>query len=116
LRILLQLIMCEYAPLTSAALNVLFRHFNQRQEVQKAFREVCQPIEPEKWFSLGQVLYVFQIQLLVTQSDEENYKQISRDLAILKSLTEKSELWVYHRRNGFLETPEYNHIWNMYRV
>lgn len=36
----------------------------------------------------------FQVQLLVSNEDVENYCQIDRDLFILKILTEKSELWV----------------------
>lgn len=40
LRILLQQIMSDWPPLTSAALNVLFRHFNQRNEVLKALKDV----------------------------------------------------------------------------
>ena len=36
-----------------------------------------------------------QVQLLVTESDVENYKQIKTDLDELRNLVEKSELWVY---------------------
>ncbi len=35
------------------------------------------------------------MQLLVSNDDVENYRQIDRDLFILKNLTEKSELWVH---------------------
>lgn len=54
LRVLLHLIMHDYPPLVSGALHLLFRHF-QRQEVLHAFR---------------------QVQLLVSDSDVESYKQI----------------------------------------
>lgn len=74
LRILLQMTMNDYPPLTSMALKVLFRHFNQYQEL----------IEDLK-----------QVQLLVSNRDVDNYHQIDRDLFILKNLTEKSELWAH---------------------
>ncbi len=74
LRILLQLTMSDFPPLTSMALKVLFRHFTQRQELLEDLK---------------------QVQLLVSNKDVENYRQIDRDLFILKNLTEKSELWVY---------------------
>lgn len=74
LRVLLHLIMHDYPPLVSGALNLLFRHFSQRQEVLHAFR---------------------QVQLLVSDSDVESYKQIKVDLDVLRQCVEKSELWVY---------------------
>jgi len=36
-----------------------------------------------------------QVQLLVSDSDVESYKQIKLDLDELRLLVEKSELWVY---------------------
>ncbi|KAJ8259811.1 hypothetical protein GJAV_G00173720 [Gymnothorax javanicus] len=51
-------------------------HFSQRQEVLLAFK---------------------QVQLLVTSQDVDNYKQIKSDLDQLRSIVEKSELWVYKR-------------------
>lgn len=74
LRVLLHLIMHDYPPLVSGALHLLFRHFSQRQEVLHAFR---------------------QVQLLVSDSDVESYKQIKSDLDVLRQCVEKSELWVY---------------------
>lgn len=74
LRVLLHLIMHDYPPLVSGALHLLFRHFSQRQEVLHAFR---------------------QVQLLVSDSDVESYKQIKSDLDALRQSVEKSELWVY---------------------
>uniref|UniRef100_A0AAR2IJA1 Inositol 1,4,5-trisphosphate receptor n=1 Tax=Pygocentrus nattereri TaxID=42514 RepID=A0AAR2IJA1_PYGNA len=74
LRVLLHLTMHDYPPLVSRALQLLFRHFSQRQEVLQAFK---------------------QVQLLVTSQDVENYKQIKADLDQLRSIVEKSELWVY---------------------
>uniref|UniRef100_A0A3B3Y3Q1 Inositol 1,4,5-trisphosphate receptor n=1 Tax=Poecilia mexicana TaxID=48701 RepID=A0A3B3Y3Q1_9TELE len=73
LRVLLHLTMHEYPPLVSRALHLLFRHFSQRQEVLQAFK---------------------QVQLLVTSQDVDNYKQIKEDLDKLRSIVEKSELWV----------------------
>ncbi|KAK3103047.1 hypothetical protein FSP39_016030 [Pinctada imbricata] len=74
LRVLLNLVMHNYPTLVSGALQLLFRHFSQRQEVLQAFK---------------------QVQLLVTTSDVDNYKQIKADLDELRNLVEKSELWVY---------------------
>ncbi|XP_035236817.1 inositol 1,4,5-trisphosphate receptor type 1 isoform X2 [Anguilla anguilla] len=77
LRVLLHLTMHDYPPLVSGALHLLFRHFSQRQEVLQAFK---------------------QVQLLVTSQDVENYNQIKDDLEWLRSIVEKSELWVYKRQ------------------
>ncbi|XP_028303990.1 inositol 1,4,5-trisphosphate receptor type 1 isoform X11 [Gouania willdenowi] len=77
LRVLLHLTMHDYPPLVSGALHLLFRHFSQRQEVLMAFK---------------------QVQLLVTNQDVDNYKQIKSDLDQLRSIVEKSELWVYKRQ------------------
>ncbi|KAG8235388.1 hypothetical protein J437_LFUL009247, partial [Ladona fulva] len=74
LRVLLHLTMHDYPPLVSGALHLLFRHFSQRQEVLQAFK---------------------QVQLLVSDSDVESYKQIKADLDVLRQSVEKSELWVY---------------------
>ncbi|XP_076468931.1 inositol 1,4,5-trisphosphate-gated calcium channel ITPR1-like isoform X4 [Babylonia areolata] len=74
LRVLLNLVMHNYPSLVSGALQLLFRHFSQRQEVLQAFK---------------------QVQLLVSTSDVENYRQIKQDLDELRLLVEKSELWVY---------------------
>lgn len=38
------------------------------------------------------------MQLLVTSQDVDNYKQIKSDLDQLRSIVEKSELWVYKRQ------------------
>ncbi|XP_048589146.1 inositol 1,4,5-trisphosphate receptor isoform X2 [Nematostella vectensis] len=74
LRVLLYLCMHDYPSLVTGSLQLLIRHFSQRQEVLQAFK---------------------QVQLLVSTSDVENYKQIRSDLDELRLLVEKSELWVY---------------------
>uniref|UniRef100_H2YYU6 Inositol 1,4,5-trisphosphate receptor n=1 Tax=Ciona savignyi TaxID=51511 RepID=H2YYU6_CIOSA len=74
LRVLLNLVMHDYPPLVSGALQLLFRHFSQRQEVLGAFKNV---------------------QLLVTKDEHENYTEIKRNLDQLRLLVEKSELWVW---------------------
>ncbi|CAG0923862.1 unnamed protein product, partial [Notodromas monacha] len=79
LRVLFQLIMHDYPPLVTGALQLLFRHFSQRHEVLQAFR---------------------QVQLLVSDADVESYKQIKADLDELRLLVEKSELWVYKAKAG----------------
>nr|XP_045591963.1 inositol 1,4,5-trisphosphate receptor-like isoform X2 [Procambarus clarkii] len=78
LRVLLHLTMHEYPPLVSRSLQLLFRHFSQRQEVLQNFK---------------------QVQLLVQDGDVESYKQIKEDLDDLRNLVEKSELWVYKSRS-----------------
>jgi len=40
-------------------------------------------------------LHSCKVQLLVTSQDVDNYKQIKQDLDQLRSIVEKSELWVY---------------------
>lgn len=84
LRVLLHLIMHDYPPLVSGALHLLFRHFSQRQEVLHAFR---------------------QVQLLVSDSDVESYKQIKTDLDVLRQSVEKSELWVYKSKTNDDHVP-----------
>lgn len=45
------------------------------------------------------LLYATQVQLLVSEADVENYKQIKQDLDRLRLLVEKSELWVYKSKS-----------------
>ncbi|KAL2103757.1 hypothetical protein ACEWY4_000625 [Coilia grayii] len=73
LRVLVHLIMHDYAPLVSGALHLLFKHFSQRQEVLHTFK---------------------QVQLLISTQDVDNYKLIKSDLDRLRTMVEKSELWV----------------------
>ncbi|PIO26195.1 hypothetical protein AB205_0129360 [Aquarana catesbeiana] len=105
LRVLLHLTMHDYPPLVSGALQLLFRHFSQRQEVLQAFK---------------------QVQLLVTSQDVDNYKQIKQDLDQLRSIVEKSELWVKIAYINFLnhcyvdtevemkEIYTSNHMWKLF--
>uniref|UniRef100_A0A1I7WUG1 Integrator complex subunit 1 n=1 Tax=Heterorhabditis bacteriophora TaxID=37862 RepID=A0A1I7WUG1_HETBA len=79
LAILLQMTMSDYPPLTSIALKVLFRHFTQYQELLEDLKQV---------------------------DDVHNYRQVDRDLFILKNLTEKSELWVHGDRHHSVEAKE----------
>uniref|UniRef100_A0A674EWP6 Inositol 1,4,5-trisphosphate receptor n=1 Tax=Salmo trutta TaxID=8032 RepID=A0A674EWP6_SALTR len=73
LRVLIHLIMQDYTPLVSGSLQLMFKHFSQRAEVLQAFK---------------------QVQLLVSEQDVENYKQIKTNLDQLRLAVEKSELWV----------------------
>jgi hypothetical protein len=41
LRVLLNLLMQNYSTLVTGSLQLLFRHFSQRQEVVTAFKQVC---------------------------------------------------------------------------
>ncbi|XP_026223941.1 inositol 1,4,5-trisphosphate receptor type 3 isoform X2 [Anabas testudineus] len=79
LRVLIHLTMHNYPPLVSGALQLLFRHFSQRQEVLHTFK---------------------QVQLLISAQDVENYKLIKADLDRLRTLVEKSELWVEKKGSG----------------
>ncbi|KAK6750287.1 hypothetical protein RB195_002332 [Necator americanus] len=87
LAILMQMTMSDYPPLTSIALKVLFRHFTQYQELLEDLK---------------------QVQLLVSSDDVENYRQVDRDLFILKNLTEKSELWVHGDRHHSVEGKDHD--------
>ncbi|KAK6016310.1 RIH domain protein, partial [Ostertagia ostertagi] len=80
--------MSDYPPLTSIALKVLFRHFTQYQELLDDLK---------------------QVQLLVSSDDVENYRQVDRDLFILKNLTEKSELWVHGDRHHSMDGKDQEH-------
>ncbi|CAF4174789.1 unnamed protein product [Rotaria socialis] len=76
LNVLLNLVMHDYQPLVSRALSLIFRHFNQRNETLR---------------------HLNQVQLLVSETDIKNYKQIKIDLDQLRLFVEKSELWVYKK-------------------
>ena len=90
LKVLLNLIMHDYQPLVSRALSLLFRHFNQRKETLQ---------------------HLNQVQLLVSETDIKNYKQIKRDLDQLRLFVEKSELWVYKKgKDGVLTTASGHEI------
>uniref|UniRef100_A0A8C3Y859 Inositol 1,4,5-trisphosphate receptor n=1 Tax=Catharus ustulatus TaxID=91951 RepID=A0A8C3Y859_CATUS len=73
LRVLIHLTMHDYPPLISGSLQLLFKHFSQRQEVLHTFK---------------------QVQLLISAQDVENYKVIKSELDKLRMMVEKSELWV----------------------
>uniref|UniRef100_A0A8C2JUN9 Inositol 1,4,5-trisphosphate receptor n=1 Tax=Cyprinus carpio TaxID=7962 RepID=A0A8C2JUN9_CYPCA len=79
LRVLVHLIMHDYPPLVSGALQLLFKHFSQRQEVLHTFK---------------------QVQLLISTQDVDNYKHIKRDLDLLRTMVEKSELWVIKKSSS----------------
>ncbi|XP_072241679.1 inositol 1,4,5-trisphosphate-gated calcium channel ITPR2 isoform X1 [Leuresthes tenuis] len=83
LRVLVHLIMQDYPPLVSGSLQLIFKHFSQRAEVLQAFK---------------------QVQLLVSEQDVENYKQIKADLDQLRLTVEKSELWV--EKSGVYNSEE----------
>ena len=78
LRVLLFLTMNSYLPLVSGALQLIFRHFTQRQEVLTSFK---------------------QVQLLISKEDVNNFNMIRENLDRLRSHVEKSELWVYKAKD-----------------
>nr|AAT47836.1 inositol 1,4,5-triphosphate receptor [Oikopleura dioica] len=73
LRVIFLLILHDDPPLVSGALKLLFRHFNQRNELVKAMKNV---------------------QLLISHSNVDQYKQIKYDVEELSRLTQESELWI----------------------
>ncbi|XP_068125479.1 inositol 1,4,5-trisphosphate-gated calcium channel ITPR3 isoform X2 [Hyperolius riggenbachi] len=73
LRVLIQLTMNDYPALISGSLQLLFKHFSQRQEMLHTFK---------------------QVQLLISAQDVDNYKVIKTELDKLRTMVEKSELWV----------------------
>ncbi|KAK2507097.1 hypothetical protein MC885_000724 [Smutsia gigantea] len=77
LRVLTHLTMHDYAPLVSGALQLLFKHFGQRQEAMRTFKQ-----------------------------DVENYKVIKSELDRLRTMVEKSELWVDKKGSGKGEEVE----------
>nr|XP_008958869.2 inositol 1,4,5-trisphosphate receptor type 3 isoform X4 [Pan paniscus] len=85
LRVLIHLTMHDYAPLVSGALQLLFKHFSQRQEAMHTFK---------------------QVQLLISAQDVENYKVIKLELDRLRTMVEKSELWVDKKGSGKGEEVE----------
>ena len=52
------------------------------------------------------MIHLQQVQLLVSDSDVESYKQIKADLGGLRLLVEKSELWVYKAKITTTETED----------
>lgn len=85
LRVLLHITMHDFPPLVSGSLQLLFRHFSQREEVLRAFK---------------------QVQLLVSDEAVKNYNQIKVDLDELRSVVEKSELWVYKNKLDIEEADD----------
>ncbi|XP_028652407.1 inositol 1,4,5-trisphosphate receptor type 3 [Erpetoichthys calabaricus] len=79
LRVLIHLTMHSHPPLVSTALHLLFKHFSQRQEVLHTFK---------------------QVQLLISSQDVDNYKLIKADLDQLRTMVEKSELWLEKKSTG----------------
>uniref|UniRef100_A0A5F8H3V7 Inositol 1,4,5-trisphosphate receptor n=1 Tax=Monodelphis domestica TaxID=13616 RepID=A0A5F8H3V7_MONDO len=70
---MIHLTMHDYALWVSDFLQLLFKHFSRRQEVIHTFK---------------------QVQLLISAQDVENYKVIKSELDRLRTMVEKSELWV----------------------
>lgn len=120
LRVLIHLIMQDYPPLVSGSLQLLFKHFSQRAEVLQAFKQVSGFLTSLTLLYLIITLFLdlyilhvveyvcvcvcWQVQLLVSEQDVENYKQIKADLDQLRLTVEKSELWV--EKNGGYGTED----------
>uniref|UniRef100_UPI00398F4F09 inositol 1,4,5-trisphosphate-gated calcium channel ITPR3 isoform X3 n=1 Tax=Pristiophorus japonicus TaxID=55135 RepID=UPI00398F4F09 len=87
LRVLIHLTMHDYPPLVSGSLQLLFKHFSQRQELLATFK---------------------QVQLLISTQDVDNYKAIKSDLDRLRTMVEKSELWLDKKSSGGAEGKKAN--------
>ncbi|KAK7884734.1 hypothetical protein WMY93_027857 [Mugilogobius chulae] len=83
-RVLIHLTMHNYPPLVSGALQLLFRHFSQRQELLHTFK---------------------QVQLLISGQDVENYKLIKADLDRLRTLVENLNCGLKKRMLEPIEEP-----------
>lgn len=81
-RVLLRFVMHENETVVCGAMELLYRNFDQRKELLDAFA---------------------QVQLLVSSSDSETHKIVSMQLNSLRSMVERSELWVYKRNNVYDE-------------
>lgn len=49
LRVLIHLTMHDYPPLVSGSLQLLFKHFSQRQEVMHTFKQVNAQCNSQWW-------------------------------------------------------------------
>lgn len=77
LRVLFNLIIFNSGELVTSTLHLLFRHFQQRSELLKTFT---------------------QVQLLISTQDVSNYTLVRTELEHLRTLVEKSELWVQNAK------------------
>ena len=103
LRVMFHVIMEFYTPLVSGSLQLMFKHFSQRAEVLQAFKQVKAQLvvhecAPDLFLCVSDFTVcscgLLQVQLLVSEQDVENYKQIKTNLDQLRLAVEKSELWV----------------------
>lgn len=60
LRVLIHLTMHDYPPLISGSLQLLFKHFSQRQEVLHTFKQVMLkgPGASHAWLRVGDVAWI----------------------------------------------------------
>lgn len=65
LRVLIHLTMHDYPPLISGSLQLLFKHFSQRQEVLHTFKQVTLrgPGAPHSWLRVGDVGWILILSL-----------------------------------------------------
>lgn len=57
LRVLIHLTMHDYAPLVSGALQLLFKHFSQRQEAMHTFKQVLPTLSSGPWGGEGRPVH-----------------------------------------------------------
>ena len=96
MRILLDLMLSDHAPLINAAVRQLLRHFNQRQEIVQAFNQVrffdlspnSRPQSRVLCFLIVAMTAPCQIQLLVSSEDIENYRDIKEAMDALRLVVE----------------------------
>lgn len=63
LRVLIHLTMHDYPPLISGSLQLLFKHFSQRQEVLHTFKQVRASGTPHAWRWVGDVGWILALSL-----------------------------------------------------
>ena len=80
--------------LVTGALKLLFRHFNQRQELVTALKNVQAGYKTISEYLNLFVLFVTQYKLLISKTNVDQYEQIKDDVEELRTLTEESELWI----------------------
>ena len=86
--------------LVTGALKLLFRHFNQRQELVTALKNVQAGYKSNLWLNYCQLLVISsryfcnQLKLLISKTNVDQYEQIKDDVEELRTLTEESELWI----------------------
>lgn len=87
---------------TISTIQFTFANYNSSATKVKKKNPLFKVVETQSVFkitiadvsSLSCYVYSLQVQLLISTQDVDNYKHIKRDLDLLRTMVEKSELWV----------------------